>query len=145
MGDISDLKLVNNGDGTYYCECVPHSNGHVTIQICLHGEPIKNSPLTIQVGDKQKYSTRQVAQPAPKPQPTQQQQPPRQQPSQVHQQPPRQSQQPTQPVVAQRNTKTYDRGIDDILDSYNPNSNSSNNVEVTNDDLNALLDELGGY
>lgn len=25
MGDISDLKLVNNGDGTYYCECVPHS------------------------------------------------------------------------------------------------------------------------
>jgi len=119
MGDISDLKLVNNGDGTYYCECVPHSNGFVTIQICLHGEPIRNSPLTVQVGEKTKYSTRQTAVPEPKPKPTAQQNPPRQQ-SQVYQQPQQHHQQ----------QRYEDYG---------------NKTEVTNDDLNALLDELGGY
>jgi len=67
MGDISDLKLVNNGDGTYYCECVPHSNGFMTIQITLHGEPIRNSPLTVQVGDKVKFQQRQTATATQKP------------------------------------------------------------------------------
>jgi len=130
MGDVSDLKLVNNGDGTYYCECVPHSDGHITVQICLHGEPIKNSPLTVQVGEKQKYTARQTAVPAPRPQQPQQQQRP------VAQQPARTQQQ------------QYPTGLDDILDSYTANSqhtHQSNNVEVTTDDLNALLDELGGY
>jgi len=138
MGDISDLKLVNNGDGTCYCECVPHSNGHITIQICLHGEPIRNSPITVQVGEKAKYQTRQTAVSQPKPTP-QQQQPQKQQQSQ----PPKQQQQPPRA----QSTKQQDTTLDELLDSYTGNNNKNNNtnVEVTNDDLNALLDELGGY
>jgi len=134
MGDISDLKLVNNGDGTYYCECVPHSNGHITLQICLHGEPIRNSPLTVQVGEKAKYQARQTAVSQPKPT---QQQPPKQ---------PQQQQQQASKQPARQSTKQdYPTGLDDLLDSYTGNNNKNSNVEVTNDDLNALLDELGGY
>jgi len=172
MGDISDLKLVNNGDGTYYVECCPHSNGsHVTVQICLHGEPIKNSPLTVQVGEKQKYQTKQTAQPTPKPQattyhaqpvqskPVQQtyQPPPQQQPvhhQSVHHQstssyqpaPQRQSytQQPQQAVTSYNTSPKMDDTFN--LNTYDAYGNvGGNNLEVTNDDLNALLDELGGF
>jgi len=152
MGDITDLKLVNNGDGTYFCECVPHSNGHITVQITLHGEPIKNSPLTVQVGEKQKYSMRQTAtaaqpsktQPQSQPQPQQQPQAARQ--TQAQSSKPQQAQ-PQQTQQQQRKTANYPTGLDDLLDSYTPNSAKTNNssVEVTNDDLNALLNELGGY
>jgi len=114
MGDVSELTLVNNGDGTYFCQCVPHSVGHVTIQITLHGEPIRNSPLTIQVGEKQKYGIRQVSAPQSNNKPAPIQQAPRQQ----------------QPEPM--------RGNDNVR-------GSTRNVEVTNDDLNALLDELGGF
>jgi len=137
MGDISDLKLVNNGDGTYYVECVPHSNGsHVTIQICLHGEPIKNSPLTVQVGERQRYQTKQTSQPPPKPI------------QQNVRAPTPQTYQPPQPTK-QAAKQDYPTGLDDILNSYDnhptPHNAGNANLEVTNDDLNALLDELGGF
>jgi len=51
MGDAEQLRLINNGDGTYKFQCVPQSNGHLTIQLSLHGQPIKDSPVTAKVGD----------------------------------------------------------------------------------------------
>jgi hypothetical protein len=90
------------------------------------------------VGDKPKYNSRQTAVPAPKPQ--------QQQPQPVtHQQQQRATAQPArQPAQHQ---EAYPSGLDDILDSYTASNKpaQANNVEVTNDDLNALLDELGGY
>jgi hypothetical protein len=131
----------------YFCLCcssdtksklIFQGNGHITIQICLHGEPIKNSPLTVQVGEKQKYAARQTAVPTPKPQP-------QSQPQQQHYQQPQQQARPSQQPSRQQDN--YPSGLDDILDSYTSNSQhqTNNNVEVTTDDLNALLDELGGY
>jgi len=51
MGDAEQLRLINNGDGTYKFQCVPQTNGHLTIQLSLHGQPIKDSPVTVKVGD----------------------------------------------------------------------------------------------
>jgi len=51
MGDAEQLRLVNNGDGTYKFQCIPQTNGHLTVQISLHGQPIRDSPVTIKVGD----------------------------------------------------------------------------------------------
>jgi len=51
MGDAEQLRLINNGDGTYKFQCVPQSNGHLTVQVSLHGQPIRESPVTVKVGD----------------------------------------------------------------------------------------------
>jgi len=64
MGECSDLKLLNNGDGTYMFTCVPSANGHITVQITLHGQPIQNSPVTVEVGQKTAQYVRQEATPA---------------------------------------------------------------------------------
>lgn len=61
MGDVEDLKLMNNGDGTYKFTCLPAGNGYITIQIMLHGQPIKGSPVTVQVGQKQPHYVKQVS------------------------------------------------------------------------------------
>lgn len=80
MGDISDLKLMNNGDGTYRFQCIPQSTctrvfssvvymesgaGHCTINITLHEQPIQNSPIIFKVGQEQKAYIKQVATQAP--------------------------------------------------------------------------------
>lgn len=61
MGDVEDLKLMNNGDGTYKFTCLPAGRGYITIQIMLHGQPIKNSPVTVQVGEKEPHYVKQVS------------------------------------------------------------------------------------
>lgn len=75
MGDCTELKLLNNGDGTYMFTCVPQCKytirsvltnlaaGHLTIQIMLHDQPIQDSPVSVQVGAKQTHYIRQVAEP----------------------------------------------------------------------------------
>jgi len=65
MGDCSDLKLLNNGDGTYMFTCVPQGSGHLTIQITLHDQPIQDSPVSVQVGSKQTHYVKQVAEAPP--------------------------------------------------------------------------------
>eukprot|EP01123_Difflugia_compressa_P003387 TRINITY_DN143_c0_g1_i1.p1 TRINITY_DN143_c0_g1~~TRINITY_DN143_c0_g1_i1.p1 ORF type:complete len:459 (-),score=111.33 TRINITY_DN143_c0_g1_i1:103-1314(-) len=59
IGSVENLRLINNGDGTYRFQCVPQSHGHITIQLTLHGQPIKNSPVTAAVGDRQPIKIRQ--------------------------------------------------------------------------------------
>jgi hypothetical protein len=59
MGDVTDLKLTNNGDGTYRFACIPQSVGHCTIQITLHEQPIQNSPICFKVGQEQKAFVKQ--------------------------------------------------------------------------------------
>jgi hypothetical protein len=59
VGSVENLRLINNGDGTYRFQCVPQSHGHITIQLTLHGQPIKNSPVTVQVGEKAPMKIRQ--------------------------------------------------------------------------------------
>jgi len=59
VGSVENLRLINNGDGTYRFQCIPQSHGHITIQLTLHGQPIKNSPVTVQVGDRQPMKIRQ--------------------------------------------------------------------------------------
>jgi len=51
MGEVEQLRLINNGDGTYKFQCIPEKDGHLTVQISLHGQPIKDSPVTVKVGD----------------------------------------------------------------------------------------------
>jgi len=136
MGDAEQLRLVNNGDGTYKFQCVPQSNGHLTVQISLHGQPIKDSPVTVKVGEGKN---------------------------------PLKVKQESGPVEVLSDTRgknmaatnTYDA---DPLDDYNdppPVGGDTYNVDnggyadgddygaggqqdVSNDDLAALLDELGG-
>jgi len=59
VGSVENLRLINNGDGTYRFQCVPQCHGHITVQLTLHGQPIKNSPVTVQVGDKQATKIKQ--------------------------------------------------------------------------------------
>lgn len=51
MGDVEQLRLINNGNGSYKFQCVPQAPGHVTVQLSLHGQPIRDSPVTVKVGD----------------------------------------------------------------------------------------------
>jgi len=145
MGDVTDLKLTNNGDGTYRFQCIPQSVGHCTIQIMLHEQPIKNSPVQFKVGVEQKAYIRQTvgvtpavrtAPPAAKPQTAAVSRPAAPQQAQTaHTTNPDGYEQ--QPQYAQAG---YAYGDDyDEPEEFAPANNN-----VTNDDLNRLLDELGG-
>jgi len=185
MGDISDLKLMNNGDGTYRFQCIPQSAGHCTINITLHEQPIQNSPIIFKVGQEQKAYVKQVATqtppafrsaPAASRGPSQVQAPAARGPS--HVQPAGRAQQPQQASTSYVRPQTpsvnygkpqqatyeqpgardsyyggaqgqydnpadYDEqpddGYDDVFDGE-----FAGGGNVTNDDLNRLLDELGG-
>jgi len=136
MGDVEDLKLLNNGDGTYRFYCTPQSNGYITLSILLHGQPIKGSPITVQVGQKQpmyvKQQSRGVDEKAiagipstthtthiPSPVP-----------------PPQHAQVVTR--VAAAPAVNINLSLDTGYEAR------ESNTQVSNDDLNALLDELGG-
>lgn len=193
MGDVSDLKLMNNGDGTYRFQCIPQSAGHCTINITLHEQPIQNSPLTFKVGQEQKAFIKQTVTVAPRstpaqsnyqqPQPSYQQpQQPRatqsnfQQPSQAVRSNASSFQQPAagnrqsvqQPAARPQSTyghpsqaarpqsqyggQGYDQGYDDQYSDpqygngydFDGRFDQGQGGNVTNDDLNRLLDELGG-
>jgi len=116
MGDVENLKLINNGDGTYKFQCVPQSLGHVTVQLTLHGQPLQDCPITIAVGEGKKSI--QI----------------KQESSYVHtlhddrQRP-------------QSTYDTYDSNPGDFDEGYGADFGGN---DVSNDDLNALLDELSG-
>jgi len=120
VGSVENLRLINNGDGTYRFQCVPQAHGHVTIQITLHGQPIKNSPVTVQVGDKQPIKIKQES-------------------SQVE------TISDTRPAHQKQQEYDYDPyegGNDDFgHQNYHPRES---HADVSNEDLNRLLDELGG-
>jgi len=119
VGSVENLRLINNGDGTYRFQCVPQSHGHVTVQLTLHGQPIKNSPVTIQVGEKQPVKIKQES-------------------SHVE------TISDTRPAHQKQeyDYEPYDANNDDY---GNQNyKRESANADVSNDDLNRLLDELGG-
>jgi len=130
VGSVENLRLINNGDGTYRFQCVPQSHGHITIQLTLHGQPIRNSPVTVQVGEKQQVKIKQES-------------------SQVE------TISDTRTPLQKQQEYDYDP-----YDGGNDNNNNNNNesyqennyrprtesahADVSNDDLNRLLDELGG-
>jgi len=128
MGDAEQLRLVNNGDGTYKFQCVPQTNGHLTVQISLHGQPIRDSPVTVKVGDGKN-------------------------PLKV-----KQESGPVEVISDTRgkNVNTYDADpVDDYtdppptVDTYSDEGlvedyGGGGQQDVSNDDLAQLLDELGG-
>jgi hypothetical protein len=125
VGSVENLRLINNGDGTYRFQCVPQAHGHVTIQITLHGQPIKNSPVTVSVGDKTPIKIKQES-------------------SNVEvisdTRPAHQKQQ-------EYDYDPYDGGNDN--DNYSGGGHQNyhpreSHADVSNEDLNRLLDELGG-
>jgi len=124
VGSVENLRLINNGDGTYRFQCVPQSHGHVTIQLTLHGQPIKNSPVTVQIGEKQAVKIKQESSHVETISDTR---------------PPLQKQQ-------EYDYDPYEGGNDDTNyadTNYQPRESVSHQ-DVSNDDLNRLLDELGG-
>jgi hypothetical protein len=151
MGDAEQLRLVNNGDGTYKFQCVPQSNGHLTVQISLHGQPIRDSPVTVKVGDgKNQLKVKQESGPVEVISDTRTR---------------------NQSVAPASNVYEADQygdeyqdppPVDDDYGDSAPNNNYGSNTyggggntmggtfdtvggdEVSNDDLAALLDELGG-
>jgi len=150
MGDVEELKLLNNGDGTYRFTCTPQSNGYITLQITLHGQPIKGSPVTVQVGQKQpmyvKQQSRGVDEKAisgvsnsyntPAVPQTQAQVVTR-----VSAAPAQAVNRPAAPVVQ----ATFSApASDDFYGQPTGYAPRQSNAMVSNDDLNALLDELGG-
>lgn len=133
MGDVEGLKLINNGDGTYKFQCMPQHPGHITIQITLHGQPINDSPVTVPVGEGR-------------------------QPLRV-----KQESSYVETLEDNRHVPVSSRPADDYAyeedggyaqefddgpqeaqyyddDDYQPRDSA----DVSNDDLNRLLDELGG-
>jgi len=167
MGDVEDLKLINNGDGTYKFVCTPMSAGYITVQVLLHGQPIKGSPVTVPVGQKQGHFVKQVskgvdeksisgppsayahaqaqATPAPSTSATVSRvvaaaapvnRPSYTQPDPAYTQPkPGAS---AQPASSTSGTFYGDTYVPE--EAYQPRQS---NADVSNDDLNALLDELG--
>jgi hypothetical protein len=124
VGSVENLRLINNGDGTYRFQCVPQCAGHITIQLTLHGQPIKNSPITVQVGERQQIKIKQES-------------------SHVE------TISDTRPQH-QKQQESYDydpyeggNHEDEPNNNYQPRESHSN-ADVSNDDLNRLLDELGG-
>jgi len=136
MGDVEELKLLNNGDGTYRFTCTPQSQGFITLQIMLHGQPIKGSPVTVQVGQKQgfyvKQQSRGVDEKSISGLPS------------AHAPPPvvPQSSQVVSRVAAAPAASVNRPVVQASISlDYSPRESES---AVSNDDLNALLDELGG-
>jgi len=124
VGSVENLRLVNNGDGTYRFQCIPQAHGHITIQLTLHGQPIKNSPVTVQVGDKPQMKIRQESSHVETISDTR---------------PPRQIQDEDEygggnGYEEQDNNQYGGAGFQNPRDS----------ADVSNEDLNRLLDELGG-
>jgi len=143
VGSVENLRLINNGDGTYRFQCVPQAHGHVTIQLTLHGQPIRNSPVTVQVGEKQQVKIKQES---------------------SHVETISDTRTPLQ-KQQEYDYDPYDGGNDDHHhkndhhndhndhnDHHNDHHNNDNkyhqrestHADVSNDDLNRLLDELGG-
>jgi len=128
VGSVENLRLINNGDGTYRFQCVPQSHGHVTIQLTLHGQPIRNSPVTVQVGEKQQVKIKQES---------------------SHVETISDTRTPLQ-KQQEYDYDPYDGGNNDNETTYQENNydrrprTESAHADVSNDDLNRLLDELGG-
>jgi len=141
MGDVEELKLLNNGDGTYRFTCTPQSAGYMTLQIMLHGQAIKGSPVTVQVGQKQPMYVKQQSRGVDEKQisgiPTTYASPVPTSHTQVVQ---RQAAAPAVSVNKPAPPPSQDAYYGDPQ-SFQPRESNSN---VSNDDLNALLDELGG-
>jgi hypothetical protein len=122
VGSVENLRLINNGDGTYRFQCVPQCHGHITIQLTLHGQPIKNSPITVQVGERQQVKIKQESNHIETISDTRPQ----------HQK--------------QQESYDYDpyeggNHDDEPNNNYHPRESTA---DVSNDDLNPLLDEIGG-
>jgi len=137
IGSVDNLRLINNGDGTYRFQCVPQTEGHITIQLTLHGQPIKSSPVTVQVGERKPIKIRQES---------------------THEETISDTRgYSTQPVMSQKHVGTqedyggdvggYDQGNDGGFggDTFGGGSfRPKSTADVSNEDLNRLLDELGG-
>jgi len=170
MGDVEDLKLMNNGDGTYKFMCTPQTPGFITIQIMLHGQPIKGSPVTVPVGQKQGHFVKQASKgvdeksiggiPSTYAQATASSTPsstPSGNVSRVlaaqtvsvnrpsfNQPDPAYTQ--AKPAGGAKTASTTNQSGDFYGDTYVPQEvyqPRQSNADVSNDDLNALLDELG--
>jgi len=145
MGDVEELKLFNNGDGSYRFSCMPMANGFITIQLTLHGQPIKGSPVTVQVGQKTgvyvKQQSRGLTDEKAIPGITQSLPPQQPVVSRSMGAVPVSSARPSvAPMIIEAQPmrdSTYSPG-----DTFQPRESTVS--QVTNDDLNALLDELGG-
>jgi hypothetical protein len=122
VGSVENLRLINNGDGTYRFQCVPQAHGHVTIQLTLHGQPIKNSPVTIQVGEKQPVKIKQESSHVETISDTR----------------------PAHQKQQEYDYEPYDANDDNNYGNQNYQPRESAHADVSNDDLNRLLDELGG-
>jgi hypothetical protein len=133
MGDVEDLKLLNNGDGTYRFTCTPQSQGYITLQIMLHGQPIKGSPVTVQVGQKQPLYVKQQSRGVEEKQisgiPS------------THHAP---AVVPQQASVVTRVAAAPAASVNRVQAAVDHYDNHETESSVSNDDLNALLDELGG-
>lgn len=142
MGDVEGLKLINNGDGTYRFQCVPQHPGHITVQLTLHGQPIMDSPVTVPVGEgRQPLRVKQES---------------------SHVETIRDDRH--MPVAHHQEEEYFDDGgeyaqeFDDGNDGHNGHDGYGDgdggydddeyqprdSTDVSNDDLNRLLDELGG-
>jgi len=135
VGSVENLRLINNGDGTYRFQCVPQSHGHITIQLTLHGQPIKNSPVTVQVGERQPMKIRQES---------------------THEE----TISDTRPAYNPQNSYEAQEDYGNEYDQYGGGGGGvgggggggggyggdyhRDSTDVSNEDLNRLLDELGG-
>jgi len=148
MGDVEELKLLNNGDGTYRFTCVPQSNGYITLQIMLHGQPIKGSPVTVQVGQKQPMYVKQQSRGVDEksiagiPTTTVVSVPVPQQSQVVSRVAAAPASSVNKPTVVHAVASAASDSYYGEPSGYQPRDSSASSV--SNDDLNALLDELGG-
>jgi len=132
MGDAEQLRLINNGDGTYKFQCIPQTTGHLTVQVSLHGQPIRDSPVTVKVGDgKNAMKVKQESGPV----------------EVISDTRTKNTQQifDADPVADYEDPPPSDVGLGDTYDDYGTSTTGGGGQQdVSNDDLAALLDELGG-
>jgi len=139
MGDAEQLRLINNGDGTYKFQCIPQSPGHLTIQVSLHGQPIRDSPVTVKVGDgKNAMKVKQESGPVEVISDTRTQHTVSSPASQVYD---------ADPSMDGFDDPPPNDGLGDTYDDFGAGTmgaTGGGQQDVSNDDLAALLDELGG-
>jgi len=142
MGDAEQLRLINNGDGTYKFQCIPQTNGHLTVQISLHGQPIRDSPVTIKVGDgKNQMKVKQESGPVEVISDTRNT---KQAVNQVFDAEPYDDYNDPPPGDYD-GSDNFDQGSMGMGVTYGGGTcDNLGDQDVSNDDLAALLDELGG-
>jgi hypothetical protein len=138
VGSVENLKLINNGDGTYRFQCVPQAHGHITIQITLHGQPILNSPVTVQVGDRQQIKIKQESSHVETISDTR---PQHQKQQEAYDYDAYEGHEDNYNEPQHHNQHQHQHQHQNQQHSYHPRES---HADVSNDDLNRLLDELGG-